>query len=220
LTSENIRKVFGIDTIVNRHPITDSLYVIPISKPKDQQRRNLSVHLICGAGTGSTLMKILTDAGYNVPAGVLNLLDTDNETARLLGIPVASEAPLSPITDSAHRANLEMISKANAVVLTSIPFGYGNIRNLEAAKAALEKRIPTFVIDKVPAELRDFTNGAAKKKLVELKSKGAIFVADQNDLPSLLNISKDKMKMTKHLQTEIPGHLKTEPNSREREVVG
>jgi len=220
LTSENIKSVFQVDAMVKRHSIADSLYIIPISMPKPPLPRKLSVHLICGAGTGTTLMKILVDEGYNVTAGVLNVLDTDHETAQLLKIPVTSEAPFSPITEETHRTNLEMISKAGAVVLTTVPFGYGNLRNLEAAKVALERGIPTFVIEEVPIERRDFTKGKAKKHLRELKSKGAIFVRNQNELLSLLEISEDKVKTTKELSTKIPGHLKPETNSYEEDEVG
>jgi len=219
LTSENIRSVFQVDAVVKRHPITNSLYIISISMPKPPLSRNLSVHLICGAGTGTTLMKILVDEGYNVTTGVLNMLDTDYETAQLFKIPVTSEAPFSPITEETHRANLEMISKASAVVLTAVPFGYGNLRNLEAAKEALERGIPTFVIEQVPIEQRDFTKGKAKKHLMELKSKGAIFVRNQNELLSLLDISEDKLKMTKELSTKISGHLKPETYSFEGDEV-
>jgi len=206
LTSENIRGVFQVNAIVRKHPVTNSLYVIPVSTPKPNSSRNLSVHLICGAGTGTALMKILVDEGYNVTAGVLNVLDTDYEVAHLLKITVTSEAPFSPITEEAHRASLEMISNANAVVLTSVPFGYGNMRNLEAAEEALGRGIPTFVVDEVPIERRDFTKGKAKKHLMELKRKGATFVKDQNELLSLLNISEDKLKMMKEVSTKIPGH--------------
>jgi len=153
-------------------------------------------------------MKIMADEGYNVTAGVLNILDTDYEAAQLLRTPVISEAPFSPITEEAHDANLEMVSKANAVVLTSVPFGFGNLRNLEAVKEALERGIPTYVIDEVPIERRDFTKGEAKRLLMELKSKGAIFVRNQNELLSLLDISEEKM--AKEVPTEIPGHLKPE----------
>lgn len=219
LTSENIRSVFQVDAVVKRHPITNSLYIIPISMPKPPMSRDLSFHLICGAGTGTTLMKILVDEGHNVTAGVLNVLDTDYETAQLLKIPVTSEAPFSPITEETHRANLEMISKASAVVLTAVPFGYGNLRNLEAAKEALERGIPTFVVEEVPVEQRDFTKGKAKKHLMELKSKGAIFVRNQNELLSLLDISEDKLKMTNELSTKIPSHLKPETNSYEGDEV-
>jgi len=213
LTSENIGSVFQVNTIVKRHPVTNSLYVIPVSTPKPNSIRNLSVHLICGAGTGTALMKILVDEGYNVTAGVLNVLDTDYEAAQLLKIPVTCEAPFSPITEQAHSANLEMMSNSNAVVLTSVPFGYGNLRNLEAAKAALERGILTFVIEEVPIERRDFTKGKAKKHLMELKSNGATFVKNHNELLSLLNISEDKLKIAKDISTKILGHIKPETGS-------
>ena len=215
LTSGNIRSVFQVDAMVKRHPITNSLYIIPISMPKPPLSRKLTVHLICGAGTGTTLMKILVDEGYNVTAGVLNVLDTDYETAQLLKIPVTSEAPFSPITEETYRSNLEMMSKASAVVLTATPFGYGNLRNLEAAKVALERGIPTFVIEEIPIEQRDFTKGRAKKHLMELKSKGAIFVRSQSELLSLLDISEDKLKMTEEFSSKISGHLKPETDSYE-----
>ena len=219
LTGKIIKDVFGIDVIVNKHPVTDLPYVIPISKPKNQQQRTFSVHLICGAGTGSMLMKILTDEGYSVTAGVLNMLDTDHETADLLGIPVAGEAPFSSITDTAHAANLEMINKSNAVVLTSIPFGRGNVRNLEAARAALEKGISTFIIDEVPIEDRDFTKGEAKRLFTELKRVGAISVKNQDELLARLNVSEEKLKMTKEASPKILDHLKPEEPPKEKNIT-
>ena len=219
LTDENIKSIFQVDAIVKRHPITNSLYVIPVSTSKPTLSRNLSVHLICGAGTGTTLMKIMVDEGYDVTAGVLNVLDTDFETAQLLKIPAVAEAPFSQITEETYRANLKTVSKANAVVLTSVPFGPGNLRNLEAVKEALERGIPTYVIEEIPIETRDFTKGEAKKQLKELKSKGAIFVKSQSELLSLLNISEEKLKMAKEVSTKIPGHLKLDENSHESEKV-
>jgi iron complex transport system ATP-binding protein len=141
-------------------------------------------------------MKILTDEGYTVTAGVLNSLDTDHETAKLLKVEVVEEAPLSPITDSSHNRNLAMICGSNAVVLTSIPFGMGNIRNLEAVKIALEHRIPTFVIDEVPVEDRDFTQGKAKNIYLALKGMGAVFVKNQSELLHMLNVSDERLKLT------------------------
>jgi iron complex transport system ATP-binding protein len=187
LTSKNIKTIFDIDTIVKQNPITKSLYVIPISTKHEAPSRNLSVHLICGAGTGSSLMKLLLDDGYSVTAGVLNLFDTDQETANFLKISVVSEAPLSPISDFAYESNLNLISKANAVILTSFPFGSGNIRNLDAANFALDRNIPTFVLNESPVEMRDFTKGEADKKMSHLKNKGAVFFDDQNKLFSALN---------------------------------
>jgi iron complex transport system ATP-binding protein len=219
LTSENIKSVFQVNAIVKKHLVTNSIYVLPLSLPKSPPLKRCSIHLICGAGTGAALMKILLDEGYSVTAGVLNVLDTDFETAQFLKVPVTTEAPFSPITEKTHKANLEMISKASIVVLTSVPFGYGNLQNLEAAREALEREIPTFVIDEVPVESRDFTQGKARQLFTELKSKGAVFVKDQNELLSLLNVSQEKMKLAKEEKARILNHLKPERIHKESDMM-
>jgi iron complex transport system ATP-binding protein len=219
LTGENIKDVFGIDVIVNKHPVTDLPYVIPISKPKDQQHRKLSIHLISGAGTGSTLMKILTDSGYNVTAGVLNVLDTDYATAQYLKVPVTTGDPFSPVTPKAQDANLELIGKANIVVLTSVPFGVGNLQNLEAAKEAVKLGIPTYLIDEVPIEIRDFTEGKAKALFEELKRLGAVVVRDQNELLQLLNISEENVKLASRESALVTDHLKSHQNGKESHIT-
>jgi len=195
LTSENIRKVFQVNTVVKKHPITGSLYVIPISLKwtKASINRKFHVHVICGAGTGTYIMKALIEKGYTVTAGVIHVLDTDYETAMLLNIPVVSEAPFSPITEQNYKANLKMISEAKAVVVTSMPFGYANLPNLKAALAALEQGISTFVVNDTPITQRDFTGGEAQKLISELKSKGAVFVKSQDELLQLL----DKLEAVK-----------------------
>ena len=218
LTSENIKSVFHVDAIVKKHLVTNSIFVIPLSPQKTSPSRKCAIHLICGAGTGTALMKVLLDDGYSVTAGVLNVLDTDFETAQFLKIPVITEAPFSPITEKTHKANLEMISKASTVVLTSVPFGYGNLQNLEAAREALERGIPTFVIEEVPIERRDFTRGKAKALLTELKSKGAEFVKDQNELLSMLNVSVEKLKIAKEERDRILDHLKPEETHKETKI--
>jgi iron complex transport system ATP-binding protein len=163
-------------------------------------------------------MKVLLDEGYSVTAGVLNVLDTDFETAQFLKIPVTTEAPFSPITAKTHKANLAMISKASTVVLTSVPFGFGNLQNLEAAIAALDMGIPTFVIEEVPIERRDFTKGKAQELLAELKDKGAEFVKDQNKLLSLLNVSVEKLKIAKKERDRLLAHLKPEEIPKETKI--
>ncbi len=187
LTSENVKKVFNVDTIVKKHPITGSLYVIPISRPIIQKQKNLLVHLICGGGTGSPVMKTLRDEGYRVTAGVLNLLDTDQETAQLLSVPTTNDAPFSPITDEAHKANLQMISKANVLVVTPTQFGEGNMRNLDAAETALKEGTLTILLEDRPIEERDFTKGKATKYLMKLKNNGAITVKSISELVTFLD---------------------------------
>jgi iron complex transport system ATP-binding protein len=189
LTSENIKKVFQVDAVVKKHPLTNSLYVIPLPLRwvKASINKRFRVHVICGAGTGAQIIKTLVEKGFDVTAGVLHVLDTDYETALLLNIPVVSEAPFSPITEQNYKANLKMISEANAVVVTSVPIGSANLLNLKAAEDALERGIPTFVVEETPITQRDFTGGEAQKLLLELKSKGATFVKSQDQLLQLLD---------------------------------
>jgi iron complex transport system ATP-binding protein len=208
LTSENIKSVFRVDAIVKKNLVTNSLYIIPLSPPKNSPIKNCAIHLICGAGTGTALMKILLEEGYSVTAGVLNVLDTDFETAEFLNIPVMSEAPFSPITEKTRKDNLAMISKASTVVVTSVPFGHGNLQNLEAAKEALKKGIPLFIIDEVPIESRDFTQGQATALFEDLKNMGAVFVKNQEELLHMLNVSEEKLKMAKNVPPSVADHLK------------
>ncbi len=218
LTGENIKKVFNVNAIVQKHLVSNSIFVIPLSPQKSIPARRCTVHLICGAGTGTALMKILLDEGYSVTAGVLNILDTDFETAQFLKIPVTTEAPFSPITEKTHKANLEMISESSTVVLTSVPFGDGNLQNLEAALAAVKRGIPTFVIEEVPIEMRDFTGGKAKALLADLKNNGAEFVENQNELLSLLNVSVEKLKIAKEERDRLLAHLKPEGSIGETKI--
>ncbi|MCL2642444.1 MAG: ABC transporter ATP-binding protein [Candidatus Bathyarchaeota archaeon] len=183
MTPENILSVFGVDSIIRKNPITNAPYVIPLSPKKLSEEKNSSIHVICGAGTGTTLLKTLRDEGYNVSAGVLNVADSDFETCELLKLLSLSDPPFSAITDKAHEANLAMIKNANMVILTAVPFGLGNIKNLEAAIEATKYGIPTYVIDETPIIERDFTHGKAISLMQQLKEHGAIFVKDSTELP-------------------------------------
>jgi iron complex transport system ATP-binding protein len=219
LTSENIKGVFNVNAIVKKHLVTNSVFVIPLSPQKPPLSKKCAIHLICGAGTGTALMKVLLDEGYSVTAGVLNVLDTDFETAQFLKIPAATEAPFSPITEKTRKTNLAMISKASMIVLTSVPFGHGNLQNLEAAKEALEKGIPVFVLNEVPIESRDFTQGRATALFDDLKAKGATFVKDQTELLSRLNVSEEKLGLAKEGTAKIFDHLKPGEAHKESDIT-
>ena len=92
-------------------------------------------------------MRELSDAGYEVTAGVLNALDTDEETGRELGLQMAVEAPFSPVGDEAHAENLELMRAAELVVVTAVPVSHGNARNLEAAREVLAGGIPVWALE-------------------------------------------------------------------------
>jgi len=208
LTSENIREVYEVNTVVKRNTFTGSLFITPVSTKNIGVSSGLSAHLICGAGTGTGLMRALKDDGYELSAGVLNVLDTDFETAQTLGIPIASEAPFSPITEDAYNSNMEMIADAGIVVLTSIPFGSSNMGNLTAAEEALERGTPVYVIEDTPITQRDFSKGEATRRLTRLKEKGARFVSNQKELLSALSVSDPGLNGG---LSKAPHHIRPKP---------
>ncbi len=179
MRSETVKKTFGVNVEIRRHPRTGSIFVVPLlDLPTTKEQLGGTVHLVCGGGTGSILMTELTRRGYSVTSGVLNVLDTDNETAHELGIPVINEAPFSPISDENYQEHLRMISASQLVILSDVPFGKGNIRNLEAILWALGRRKRIIMIEG-KIEETDFTQGIAKEYLLRLKEGGAIVVQSE-----------------------------------------
>ena len=189
LTAENIKKTFGADVIVKKHALTNLCYVLPVPSPvkrppeaSSKNNAGITIHLMCGGGEGISLMHLLSGKGYNVTAGVVNMLDTDCEVAQLLNIPVVTEAPFSPITEEVFQAHLALITQADVVVLCGIPFGFGNLKNIEAAEVALEMGKSVLVFEEKSIEKRDFTGGEAAKRFIALKNKGAVVVRNQEEV--------------------------------------
>lgn len=174
LTQEAIQEAFHAKVLVRRHPLTGYLY-ITLLDPADLQRPMLgkTIHIICGAGTGTQLMYTLLSNGYNLTTGVLNVLDSDYEAAVQLNIKAICEAPFSPITSESYAQNLDAMHRADAIVLSDVPFGWGNLKNLEAL-FEMDGKKPILLFEHEGANNRDFTQGKASMIIGKIKSNGAI----------------------------------------------
>ncbi len=172
ITQENIRMAFRANVMVKKHPVTGYLYVTLLNAFESAGPSNgRTVHLVCGAGTGTQLMYLLRSGGYNVTSGALNVLDSDYDTASQLNIHAVSEAPFSPITPEAYAEVVGLMKKADVIVISDVPFGWGNLKNLEAV---LEAGTPVIMVEK--EEPRDFTSGIATALLEKIRSSGAATV--------------------------------------------
>lgn len=178
LTQENVRKAFKANVLVKKHPVTGYLYVTLLNALESAGPSNgRTVHLVCGAGTGTQLMYMLRSHGYNVTTGALNVLDSDYDTAVQLRIPAVSEAPFSPITPEAYAQVVGMMKESDIVVISDVPFGWGNLKNLEAV---LEADRPVIIVEK--SQVSDFTNGNATGLLKKLRDSGAATVKTGEEL--------------------------------------
>jgi len=183
VTEDHIRAAYHTDVQVRAHPSTDRPYVtllsrLPVASPPTRQTR---VHLICGAGTGVQLMRRLRELGFAVSVGVVNVADSDQLEAEALDLPRVEEAPFSPITEEAHRRNSDLARAAELVIVTGIPYGRGNLRNLEAAVRARGVGRRVLIIDDPPIVGRDFTEGEATALQRQIVNAGAELCRDLAD---------------------------------------
>ncbi|MDI6871807.1 MAG: ABC transporter ATP-binding protein [Bacillota bacterium] len=188
LTPANLQAAYGVRMNVN--PGRDGQPLVTVETPaagRGAAPRQGTVHLICGGGSGTALIGLLTSAGYQVSCGVLNRGDSDWETARLYQLEVAEEAPFSAIEPAAHAVNLALIRRAAAVVMGDVPFGPGNLANLRAAREALAGGRPVFVCDFTPIAERDFTGGEATREYEQLLEEGAVRLSSEAEVLSRLD---------------------------------
>lgn len=193
INRENISRVFGSDIFIGKNPVTKKLYVCPLFSPAASRRikgrdlkRKLRVHVIGGGGAASPVMSLLCSAGYEVSCGVINTLDTDQDTARMLGIPYVSEAPFSPISKESQKKNLEFIRSSEVVIMPGMELGNGNFPNLLSVKEALRLNKKVIVIDEKSISKRDYTGGKAEKLYKSLLEGGAVSVKSYDQVLSHL----------------------------------
>ncbi|NLY89162.1 MAG: ABC transporter ATP-binding protein, partial [Firmicutes bacterium] len=189
LTAENLHRAYGVKARVKKDLLTGRAYVMLLPLGKEEENipapaggEVLKVHLIGGGGALAGLFWELSSLGCRLSTGVLHRLDRDWEAARELGVSVIEEAPFTPVGETAHRRNLDALAGADLVLLGDIPVGPVNLKNLEAAAAALETGKELLVCDFSPFSSRDFTNGKAAALYERLQTAGAVFVAGLEEL--------------------------------------
>lgn len=187
ITSDNIRRVYGAEVWVRKHPTTHRPYVIAGVRQKsvtasDKFDKPPCVHVIGGGGTAAPIFAKLARRGYKITAGVLNYGDTDQEVADALDIVHISHPIFSQIGPDAREKHREMIDSADVIVLTDVPIGNGNLANVEAAcdAANIGKKVVVLKPDLI--QDRDFTEGQATKLMSNLLSAGAYSASGVDDL--------------------------------------
>ena len=93
----------------------------------------------------------------------------------------ALEKPFSPVGPDALAAARALSAKADAVIVTGVPFGPGNVANLELAAAAIQAGKPVFIMRGVDG--RDYTPDHAAARLAQrLLETGAVQWENPADL--------------------------------------
>ncbi|MCR3956468.1 MAG: heme ABC transporter ATP-binding protein [Gudongella sp.] len=183
ITTENILNAYGMRAAVERNRYTGHISVIPLEVNKRiRSELNIKVHVISGGGSGQDLINVLYHRGYQLSLGVLNAGDTDWQYARSLKIPLSEEKPFSAISDRAAKKNREMLAVADLVIMTNVPIGGGNLRNLKMAWESLENGKKVYYLEDRDYDEFDYTGGEATALLERMIENGLIVVDSMEQL--------------------------------------
>jgi iron complex transport system ATP-binding protein len=165
MTTENIKNVFGVTALIYSDLAYGPLVVNTAISRTDLDNSHRRIHIIGGGGSAAGIMHQLHNEGYRLTIGVLNQGDTDLSTARALGIEAIVIYAFAAVDDAAHQRNLELAAQADCCIVSNVAFGWGNLRNLEAASVA--RRL--ILVDDIPISERDYTDNQATEIYNTLK---------------------------------------------------
>jgi len=166
MTTENIKHVFGVTAMIYSDLATGPMVVNTAVSRVGSDNSHRRIHIIGGGGSASGIMHHLHNEGYRLTIGVLSQGDTDLSAARALGIEAVVVPAFAAIDDAAHQRNLELAAQADCCIVSDVAFGWGNLRNLEAASVARN----LILVDDVPISQRDFTDNQATEIYNALKN--------------------------------------------------
>lgn len=183
IDAEMLRRVFGVRAVVGIDPVTGATSVTPVLREGAVARRQRgSVLVVGGSGVASPLLRQLVLDGWQVRAAALNAGDTDAQVAEALGVPFARLAPFAPMDEAAERQVRELAAGVDAIVVCDVPFGHGNVANLEASVRA---GVPLVLVGEI--EGRDYTGGSAEALWAEALSAGALVVPQADAVRAALD---------------------------------
>jgi iron complex transport system ATP-binding protein len=170
-----LRDLYGVDAEVTPHFATGRPTVLlgpPLSPaPRGGLPR---AHVVGGAGRGAPAMRGLAALGYEVTAGVLHAQDTDAVVAERLNLERVVVPPFAEVDEEARREVLGLMRRAAMVVVCDAPYGPGNVGNLRAAVESAREGSRMYLLEQVPVEERDFTEGEATRLWDALRERATV----------------------------------------------
>jgi len=162
ISAENLQKTFGNQWEVINNPITGNPKIFPLisTKIKKEIKNKIKLHIIGGGGSISELLKELSNERFDISVGVVNTSDSDYQIAKKMNLNVISEEPFSAIGNEARLKLREKLLETDYIILTSVPFGVGNLANLEELLKANQKG-KKIISETTNFNSRDFTGGMA-----------------------------------------------------------
>ena len=169
LTEKNIKAVYNAEVIIRTNPLSEKPFVtlIPeVNRMKKRKQKDFKIHVIAGGGTAKNWLYKLENLGYQLSIGILNIGDADWQAAKELGIEMVEAPPFIDISEKEIQKNKKLIQKADLIILSDLPFGHGNLANLEVLLNYPDKT--KILFSNLDIKKRDYIKGKAEKIWNEL----------------------------------------------------
>ena len=175
MTTAQLQKAYEMTMVIDRNVYTGSLQISPITVKKRSTESGTRVHVIGGGGMAKEVLQRCYQENMQLSLGVVNKGDSDADLGKKLDVKMVEEEPFSDITDKTLEKACLMAGQAQFVILTSIPIGRGNLRNLLIARRQLKEGRKVFLFntytDTTPY---DYVDGEGIKLIEELRKLGLI----------------------------------------------
>ncbi len=180
-----LKSVYQCDVCIARNPASGSVSVMPAPRlVAESSGQGRHVHVICGGGSGDEILRRLTLGSYRVTAGVLNRGDSDGLAAHALDVETVEEEAFAPVSPAGLERARRLAATAEAVILAPVPFGNGNLGNLDIAEDALRRGAAVLI--QTFDGTRDYTpDHSAEQRLARLHAVGAV---PFEDLPRMIEL--------------------------------
>lgn len=183
IVQDNLKKLYDMKMFIWNNRIFEKPEVIPVRVLKTKQAEHpLHIHVICGGNSASRIIEELDDEGHRLTVGVMNEGSDDWLVCRALGLEMIEERPFTTISIEKQKENLELMRTADVILIADVPFGYGNINNLQGLETLRgEIYLHTGCLK------RDFTDGLLGKYIEIIKRDKTIHeIGDYDELLELL----------------------------------
>lgn len=180
---DNMENLYDMKLVIQENPLFHKPEIVPIRVMEEEKAEDLlHIHVICGANKAIKVIEEMDAKGYDITVGVLNIGSGDWEACQNLNIPCVEVEPFTPVTLKKQEENLELMRKADVVLVTDMLFGEGNLMNLYGLES-----VPGKIFFHKNALSNDYTNGKLVQRLEEIgRVKKITYVGDHDEFMRIL----------------------------------
>ena len=114
--------------------------------------------------------------GHRVTAGVINEGSDDWLVCKSLNLDIVVERPFTTISMEKQQENLKLMQDADIVLIADVPFGLGNVNNLEGLEA-----LDAEIYLHANCQNNDFTEGRLEACLNKIREKKTVVEIGDHD---------------------------------------